>query len=254
MSRFAFWLCISIGFLIFSCKSVKKGTGTISKASKKEMTKRWDELKSLSFPYQTVSYKSKIEIDAPELKIQVKLNTYLIKDSILWASVSKFGIESHRMLLTPDSIKILDRLANQYIVGSISKWIDDQGLNLTFNELQRLWIGMHPKNPRADVEPMLLSPNYQIYWQEQGMDIRYVIALPQNQLHNIQIKDQMNQNLQINQSGFNNHGEASIPYNRYYEIDGREKLSLEHEIQEVKINTSKNLSFHVPEKYNQVAL
>ena len=254
MRRFAFWLCTSIAFLIISCKTVKEGAGAVTKASKKEMTKSWDELQSLVFPYQTVSYKSKIDIDAPELKIQVKLNTHLIKDSILWASVSKFGIESHRMLLTPDSIKILDRLSNQYIVGSISKWIEDQGLNLTFDELQRLWIGMHPKNPVSNVEPMSLSPNYQIFWQEQGLDIRYVFALPQNQLHNIHIKDQMDQNLQINQSRFNNHGASSIPYNRSYEIDGKETLRLDHEIQEVKINASKNLSFHIPEKYNQVAL
>lgn len=252
MKRLLFWLGLIIILAHLSCKTTKDSIG--GKATEKEMKNSWDLLQSQLFPYQSVSYRSKIDIDAPTLKIQVKLNTYLIKDSLLWASVSKFGIESHRMLLTPDTIKILDRLSNQYLVGSTNKWLREQGIDLTFNDLQRLWIGMHPRNPSVSVQPFFIPPNYQIYWQEQGLDIKYLFTLPENRLQNIQIQDQDNQNLQIKQSNFNKHGDLAIPYQRSYSIASSESMQLEHEIQEVRINESKNLTFHVPERYNQVTL
>lgn len=252
MKRLLFWLGLIIILAHLSCKTTKDSIG--GKATEKEMKNSWDLLQSQLFPYHSVSYRSKIDIDAPTLKIQVKLNTYLIKDSLLWASVSKFGIESHRMLLTPDTIKILDRLSNQYLVGSTNKWLREQGIDLTFNDLQRLWIGMHPRNPSVSVQPFFIPPNYQIYWQEQGLDIKYLFTLPENRLQNIQIQDQDNQNLQIKQSNFNKHGDLAIPYQRSYSIASSEAMQLEHEIQEVRINESKNLTFHVPERYNQVTL
>ncbi len=42
----------------------------------------------------------------------------ILKDSIIWLSISKMGIEGMRVKLTPDSVAFIDRLHRQYMTTS----------------------------------------------------------------------------------------------------------------------------------------
>lgn len=242
---------------IISCKTSTKlaAPTTVNKKAIKAVEKNWDAMSLMQFPYHWVSYRSRLNIDAPTLKIQVKLTSHLIKDSLLWASVSKLGFESHRMLLTPDTIKILDRLGNQYIIGSTQKWLENQGLLLTFNDIQNLWIGNYPRYPKQAIDPHIINPNYQIVWEEEGLDFAYLYSILENSLIKVLITDPKDQTFSVNQSSFNPHEGFAVPYERTYEVSGDEEMyTFKMSIQDVKMNQPKALSFQVPERYERVDL
>lgn len=63
-------------------------------------------------------------------------------DSAIWVSVSPFlGIEVARLLITPDSVKILNRLDNTYLLAGRSYLASLLGIDADFAMLQALLIG-----------------------------------------------------------------------------------------------------------------
>ena len=44
----------------------------------------------------------------------------MIKDSLIWISISALGIEAGRALMTPDSVKFIFKLKNKYFAGDYS--------------------------------------------------------------------------------------------------------------------------------------
>ncbi len=249
---------ILVWLLISSCKTSTKlaSTSAVNKKAIKAVEKNWNAMSLMQFPFDWVSYRSRLNIDAPTLKIQVKLTSHLIKDSLLWASVSKLGFESHRMLLTPDTIKILDRLGNQYIIGSTQKWLKNQGLLLTFNDIQNLWIGNYPRYPKKSIDPHIINPNYRIHWEEEGLDFAYLYSILENTLIKVLITDPKHQTFSVNQSSFNPHEGFAVPYERTYEVAGYDDdmYTFKMSIQDVKLNQPKTLSFQVPDRYERVDL
>lgn len=69
-------------------------------------------------------------------------NIRMLKDSLIWVSLSNdIGIEGIRVLITNDSIKILDKLANTYQVRPLSTIQELSQIPFQFADLQNLLVG-----------------------------------------------------------------------------------------------------------------
>jgi len=69
-------------------------------------------------------------------------NIRMLKDSLIWVSLSnEIGIEGIRVLITKDSIKILDKLANTYQVRPLSHIQEVAEIPFSFADLQNLLVG-----------------------------------------------------------------------------------------------------------------
>jgi hypothetical protein len=95
-----------------------------------------------------------------QLKGQAQLNdkTYPIsaqlrlrQDSVIWISISAIlGLEAARIHLTPDSVKLINRLNSTYFIGDIKELTIRYNLNLSFYEIQNVLLGKHSfSNPNA---------------------------------------------------------------------------------------------------------
>jgi hypothetical protein len=66
----------------------------------------------------------------------------MLKDSLIWISLSNdIGIEGIRVLITKDSIKILDKLANTYQVRPLEHIQEVSQIPFAFADLQNLLVG-----------------------------------------------------------------------------------------------------------------
>lgn len=129
--------------------------------SKKDTTKitapdvasRTDSIKYMHDIYHAVE-KNRIDFETFSAKVKVdfegsdgKKNDFnafirLRKDSILWVSVNALlGIEAFRVLITPDSVKVLNKLDKVVQLRSVNYLKEITKLPLTFNELQDIIIG-----------------------------------------------------------------------------------------------------------------
>lgn len=159
-------LCILVG-VIAGCRSAKKIRKVISVPRKDTMHIVADTLVTIGpnpdpkadsiraihqilaslekrrIDFQTFSAKMKVHYEGGDGK-GYEFNAYIHikKDSIIWISVTYvLGIEAFRMLITPDSVKIIDKLKKVVMMRSVSFLQYDIHLPVDFRTLQDLLIG-----------------------------------------------------------------------------------------------------------------
>ena len=95
----------------------------------------------------------KVDWFTAQLQGQAQLNdkTYPIsaqlrmrQDSVIWISVSAvLGLEAARIHLTPDSVKLINRLNSTYFIGDVKELTKRYNLHLSFHEIQNVLLGKH---------------------------------------------------------------------------------------------------------------
>ena len=136
-------VCFFTLFIFPSCKQQQKVTAAKSKCilDYKNAKVLTANLKSREFYFDKLN--AKLSVDAI---IDSSFNSFSIslrmkRDSLIWMSISKLGIEGARVLITKDSVKFFNRMENKYFKGDftyISKLLNTQ---LDFEMVQSLLVG-----------------------------------------------------------------------------------------------------------------
>lgn len=98
-------------------------------------------LKLNEFNFDRMSAKLSVEalIDSTSESFIVSMR--IKKDSIIWLSISKLGIEGARILISKDSVKFINRISNKYFKGDFAYISKMLNTDLDFEMLQSLLIG-----------------------------------------------------------------------------------------------------------------
>ncbi len=174
------YFTISFGLFVFlaaNCRSTKKIQKAISNAKKDtaHSVVIVDNLKEDSIRFINDIFKKveKNKIDFKTFSAKIKANyeggdgryneftafLHMKKDSAIWIRVEAsalLGIEALRILVTPDSVKILNKLNKELILRSVSYLQETARIPLDFYTLQDLLIG----------NPVYLDSNIVFYRQE----------------------------------------------------------------------------------------
>ena len=154
-----FCYLVLAGCMLFSCRSTKSIQNAMAKKDSVAILvppvedSRSDSLKFIELLYQGIE-KNKISYTSFSAKVKVtfegsdgKKNDFnafirLQKDSVLWISINALlGIEAFRIMITPDSVKVLNKLDKKVQLRSVSFLKEITKLPFTFLELQDLLIG-----------------------------------------------------------------------------------------------------------------
>jgi hypothetical protein len=156
LSRLAGLLIIAI--VVFSCRSTKSIQTAISKKDSVQIIvpdsgSRRDSITFLKNIYDGIQ-KNRVDFETFSAKVKVdfqggdgKKNDFnafirLKKDSVLWISINALlGIEAFRVLITPDSVKVLNKLDKVVQLRSVSYLKEITKLPFGFKEIQDLIIG-----------------------------------------------------------------------------------------------------------------
>lgn len=94
----------------------------------------------LDYTYATAKFNCELTIDGEEHSFNVSVRTR--KDSVIWMSISKLGIDAARVLITKDTVKFtLGLTEKKYFVGDFSYINDMLKADLDFEMLQALLFG-----------------------------------------------------------------------------------------------------------------
>lgn len=135
------FLCLSI--LISSCSNQKKivlnnGKCILDFKNAKTLT---TNLKSNEFKFDRLKAKLSIDATIDSSSNSFSMSLRMKKDSIIWMSLSKLGIEGARMLITKDSVKFINTLKKQYFSGDFNFLSQYLNTDLDFEAIQSLLIG-----------------------------------------------------------------------------------------------------------------
>ncbi len=101
-----------------------------------------DSITQKSLSYTTLSLKAKANFHLEQNDQDVTLTIRIQHNEKIWISASAIaGIEVARMLITPDSVKMMNRVDKQYLKKPFSYLADVAGSDLRFSTLEALVTG-----------------------------------------------------------------------------------------------------------------
>lgn len=108
---------------------VELPSGVKQKLSKKE------------FDFGSLSLKAKVNYTEGTTSQSFTMNIRMIRDTAIWTSISAFGIEVARALMTPDSLKLINRIENTYFLADIDELKRFTQRSYSLKQLQNLMVG-----------------------------------------------------------------------------------------------------------------
>ena len=125
--------------LLVSCKDTKITRKPLEGKNKEFLM---SELKKNEVNFTTFSAKSAISVENNGSNNAFKSTIRIQKDSAIWVSITPlFGIELARVLLTKDSLKIINRINAEYFIGDYDYFYKKYDVALEFETIQALLIG-----------------------------------------------------------------------------------------------------------------
>ncbi|MFN4083132.1 MAG: DUF4292 domain-containing protein [Bacteroidia bacterium] len=250
-------LLVLFVFILIACKSKKQKTEDASKpvitldkkaSSVKDVASEFINAKNRAdylFFNAEAQYKDEKINQTINLEVQVSYNNYI------WLNAKVLFVNVARMLITPDSVRIIDYLNRQYISASYSYLNKYSSVPLRFEQLQNLVYGN-----------ILFEPNnHKIMLDSSASELLMIFLMEksvQQSLHNknnlkpnmVKLKDEeMSRNFEVNYSNFKDDGNNMWPQKIVINIQAEKKVDCNFSISNLATSKIKEPQFAVPKTY-----
>ena len=256
-----------------SCRSTKKLQTVISKRDTLQVPvvnpnvdRKADSIRILKeiyaavesnrIDFKTFSAKVKVDFEGKDgKKNDFNANIRVIKDSVIWISINALlGIEAFRVLITPDSVKVMNRLDKIVQLRSVSYLQEVARIPFSFKELQELLIG----------NPIYLDSNMLSYRREPsgitvvsvGNLFKHFLTVGTNGYLPIQSKlDDVNpartRTCYIGYGDYQNKNNKRFSAFRKITVVESSKLDIEMQFKQIDFNVDLNMPFTIPRNYKR---
>jgi hypothetical protein len=256
-------ICITV----ISCRSAKTLHTAIDK---KDVPKKQSAADSILTIKNTMSainsrhidfktFSGKLKVDYEDSKgSQPTITAYvrILKDSEIWVSMyaTVFNIEAFRILITKDSVFVLDKLNKEAHLRSFDYLQETTEIPFDFNTLQDLLVG----------NPIYFAPPVTSYKQ---LDNKILLATTGKffkQLLTLNTKDTLILHSKLDDVDLNRNRTADITYDNYDNRDGidfatyreitvseKNKLDVRLNFKQYDFNKDLSISFSIPQNYKR---
>lgn len=205
------------------------------------------------------TFSAKIKVDYSNSKGRQPdfvANVRMLKDSLIWISLSNdIGIEGIRVLISKDSIKLLDKLANTYQVRPLSHIQELSQIPFSFADLQDLLVG----NPIFFNKDSVTSYANNV----NGYTLLSIAPLFKNLLsvgsdYTVQkskLDDNdptLNRTCDLIYNNYENKTGVTFSTQRQITISQQNKLDVELKFKDYKFNEELSYPFTVPKKFKRI--
>jgi len=136
-----FILFVFLIVLVWGCKSARNQVSPSLTETGYTHEQILEGSRKAELEYDNLSIKGDGKFRNKKEKWTFTYKMSIVKDSIIWCSITKFGIEWVRMQITADSLIILDRSSKNVIATSYN-WLQNKtGIQLGFNALEQIILG-----------------------------------------------------------------------------------------------------------------
>lgn len=245
---------LSLCLIISSCKTSKNLT-LATHVTETNIAQIVKEVSQNQIDYESISLKAKVEVKGKKSKT-FTVHLRMAKDSIMWASITgTMGVEGARILATPDSIFILDKLNKSYYIKPFNFIENYVPFPLDLPFLQNLILGthvidtIHSKNLKITTKYDLEEENEFIKTNFQIAALNYLImhaALKEKhsgRTLSIKYLDYQNQPTDDSSQNF-------FSYIRNITFETDQKINIQIKFSKLNLNESLSFPFHIPDKYD----
>ena len=269
MTRLRLTALMVISVAIFSCRSTKSIQTAISKKDSVQLivADSASIKDSIAFINTITGGLSKNRVDFETFSAKVKVafqgsdgkrndfNAFIRikKDSVIWVSVNAvLGIEAFRLLITPDSVKVLNKLDKVVQLRSVNYLREITRLPFGFSELQDVIVG-NPIYFTNEIVSYKKEPEF-ISVLHVGRVFRHLLTLnPQNfQVMHSKLDDVqpiLARSADITYGDYEMRDGKPFSTFRKITVSERSKLDIEMKFRQYDFNVPLNFPFGIPKNY-----
>lgn len=195
------------------------GTATAPTRQRPGIDEARANVSEIDFRYLTA--KSKLSFKNKDQDISnASLHLRVQKDSLIWMSISKIGIEAARVLITRDSVTIMDKIEKQYSVYDFPTLSRQFNFDLNFDLLQALIVGNLPL-PKRPAQKVKNERDYLLLRQSEGkVLVDNYIGESDRKLKRLMVTEQPTKNaLRLDYEDFTALNTFLFPYSSLVTVD-----------------------------------
>ncbi|REE05988.1 DUF4292 domain-containing protein [Marinoscillum furvescens] len=206
--------------------------------------------------FDYLSAKAKIDFESEKNSLSGSANIRIQRDSVIWMSLSPgLGIEVARVLITTDSVAVIDKVNKQYMQYHFADLSEKFDFELNYQLVQSAILGnlIYP----YDKERVVRSPQAYTYRQQHGpFAFENFIGAKTMKLEKVQVRDTVSNNsFSVNYSDFQLVEEEVFPYQIMAKLTtSKEKGNTEVQIAYKQTSIEKKplkFPFNVPQRYER---
>ena len=238
-------------FFISSCgvkKSVIKELETIN------VSEIIDKINSRKINSNWLYIKGKIKIKSENEKVNLGISIKIRQDSLIWASISAPIIgEINRIMISPDSLYMINRTNSTWLIKPIDKLNKQIGLSLSYSDIQA-FISNTIRVPNTEI--LKDSPAYteisvvninDVFITDNIDSASYLISGENKFIKEINLNYSQNQKAIIEYSDYNNNYSKQLIV-----FVSKPELNFELTYNKVEPRETDKVSFKIPERYDEV--
>ena len=200
--------------------------------------------------YKTLSLRTKMIWNDGNTEQEFMATIRMKKDSIIWMSLGLFGFEGARVLITPDSFYMINKLTNEYLArefGYIETWVM---FPVNFSMLQQILVGKKINigtkislAAKEDSAVTLFDENSHLYEKARVNNTNYT-------LENLLLKDKLlKQELSATFGSYIQLNQKPFSYKRNLVINrDSQSMNLQMEIMKALVDGELNFPFELNDK------
>jgi hypothetical protein len=204
-----------------------------------------------------------VEIDRDKRSFNVNLR--LRRDSLIWMSISPaMGIEVARVLISPDSVKFINRINGTYFKGGFDYISDMLQADLNFNMVQSILLGnayLHYSvdkyiQDRENGELVLSTFKKRKIKRENEMEIPEILTQEiwyspeKRKVSRMEMKDYRPvRNFSVRYLAYEMLDSTLVPSNMQIDAHANKSLVVQLRYSRIVLNKEQNVSFSIPDDY-----
>ncbi len=150
-SRRALYCAVIALLLLSSCRTHRSATGAVPPSSSTPAAQQGAAEDSIlqradanRIPYEWFATRIRVSYSDGKSEMDFTAVVRMRRDSVIWLSLQgPFGIEGARVLITPDSVRIVNHLSNEYTAQPVSSLSRMLPMQTSIRELQDFIMGYY---------------------------------------------------------------------------------------------------------------
>ncbi|MDB5012157.1 MAG: hypothetical protein JWQ25_359 [Daejeonella sp.] len=238
------------------CKAKKQLIVSSPVETTSENTTKIEKLKAINkaqLPFNTLSIKAKADFTIDKNSNDATMNFRVKNNEVIWVSVSVPVVgEVARALITPDSLKVINKVDATYSVKPFSFIQSFANNEVNFNTLQSILAGNAIKEFSGDAAAVTMKGN-QVALSGLLKSLTYSLLFnDRNKVIATNIKDtNKDENLEINYSDFYSLAGFDMPYSVFVNtISNNKRIKVNLKYSKVILNEPLEFPFSIPSRYS----
>ena len=171
-------------------------------------------VKATNTSFQYLNGRGKVHFKRGNTDQSANFSLRVRRDSAIWLSGSLIGIEGVRALLTPDSVRVVNRLAKTYFAGDYAYLSQLLNVPVSYQQMQAILLGDYQAAPKGAL-PVVKTEgdNQSVTYPQAPLILEQLVSLGSGRLQQLKVSESAAQrSLTVGYTDFQKPEGAELPF------------------------------------------